>query len=59
MKVDRDQLSNSSDESGPKCEKGLQANRQMKGSFLDYVQLLMIGRAIQVMKVNQNAKKAP
>ena len=31
----------------------------MKCSFLEYVQLLMIGRVIQVMKVNQNAKKAP
>ena len=29
----------------------------MKCSFLDYVQLLMIGQAIQVMKVIQNAKK--
>ena len=29
----------------------------MKCSFLDYVQLLMIGQAIQVMKVTQNAKK--
>ena len=26
---------------------------------MDYIQLLMIGRVIQVMKVNQNAKKAP
>ena len=31
----------------------------MKCSFLDYVQLLMIGRVIQVMKVGQNPKKRP
>ena len=32
----------------------------MKCSFLDYVQLLlMIGRTILVMKVNQNVKKGP
>ena len=31
----------------------------MKCSFLDYVQLLMIGRAIQAMKVDQNVKKDP
>ena len=36
----------------PHCQK-------MKGLFLDYIQLLMIGQAIRVMKVNQNAKKAP
>ena len=31
----------------------------MKCSFLDYVQLLMIGQVIHAMKVNQNAKKGP
>ena len=31
----------------------------MKCSFLDYIQLLMIGRMIQVMNVNRNAKKGP
>ena len=31
----------------------------MKCSFLDYVQLLMIGQVIRVMKVDQNAKKGP
>ena len=31
----------------------------MKCSFLDYIQLLMIGRAIHSMKVDQNAKKRP
>ena len=29
----------------------------MKCSFLDYIQLLMIGQAIQAMKVDQNVKK--
>ena len=29
----------------------------MKCSFLDYVQFLMIGRVIQAMNVDQNAKK--
>ena len=31
----------------------------MKCLFLDYVQLLMIGQVIRVMKVDQNAKKTP
>ena len=31
----------------------------MKCSFLDYVQLLMTGRVIQAMKVDQNVKKDP
>ena len=31
----------------------------MKCSFLDYIQLLMIGQAIRVTKVNQNVKKMP
>ena len=31
----------------------------MKCLFLDYIQLLMIGQAIRVMKVSQNAKKTP
>ena len=29
----------------------------MKCLFLDYIELLMIGRVIQAMKVDQNAKK--
>ena len=29
----------------------------MKCLFLDYIQLLMIGQAIQATKVNRNAKK--
>ena len=35
------------------------SHQKMKCLFLDYVQLLMISRAIQVMKVNRNVKKAP
>ena len=31
----------------------------MKCSFLDYIQLLMIGKAIQAMKVDENVKKRP
>ena len=31
----------------------------MKCLFLDYVQLVMIGQAIRVMKVDQNVKKDP
>ena len=31
--------------------------KKMKCLFLDYVQLLMIGQAIRVMKVDQNVKK--
>ena len=46
-----------SDESQLKCEKGPLSHQKMKCSFLDYVQLLMIGQAIRVMKVDQNAKE--
>ena len=42
----------------PKCKKPPKSLK-VKCSFLDYVQLLMIGQAIQVMKVDQNAKKPP
>ena len=45
-----------------KNEKGPLSHQQIKCSFLDYIQLLMIGQAIQVKKVNWNAektKKAP
>ena len=31
----------------------------MKCSFVDYVQFLIIGRAIQATKIDQNAKKGP
>ena len=34
---------------GKNNEKGPQSHRKIKCSFLDYVQLLMIGRVIQVM----------
>ena len=40
-------------------KKGPLSHQKMKCSFLDYVQLLMIGRAIRVMKIDQNAKKRP
>ena len=40
-----------------KNEKGPLSHGKIKCSFLDYVQLLMIGRAIQAKNVNQNAKK--
>ena len=49
--------SNLSDESLPKYKKGPLSHQKMKFSFLDYIQLLMIGWVIQVMKVDQNAKK--
>ena len=49
--------SNLSDESQPKCKKGPLSHQKMKYSFLGYIQLLMIGWVIQVMKVNQNVKK--
>ena len=43
-----------SNESQLKCEKGPISHQKMKCSFLDYVQLLMIGHAIRVKKVDQN-----
>ena len=46
----------------PNVKKGPLSHQKMKCSFLDYVQLLMIGRVIRVTmleKVNQNAKKGP
>ena len=48
-----------SNESQPKCKKGSLSHQKMKCSFLDYIQLLMIGQVILVKKVDQNAKKAP
>ena len=50
--------SNLSNESQPKCDK--RPPKSLKNEiliFINYVQLLMIGQAIQVMKVDQNAKK--
>ena len=40
-----------------KNEKGPLSHRKIKCLFLDYIQLLMIGRAIQAKNVDRNAKK--
>ena len=40
-----------------KNEKGLLSHQKIKCSFLDYVQLLMIGRAMRAKNVDRNAKK--
>ena len=37
----------------PKCKKGPLSHEKMKCSFLNYVRILMISKAIQAMKVNQ------
>ena len=50
---------NPSNESQPKCKRSPLRHQKMKYSFLDYVQLLMISRVIQAMKVDQNTKKGP
>ena len=39
-----------------KMKKGPLSHQKIKCSFLDYIQLLMISRAIQAMNVDQNAK---
>ena len=39
-----------------KNEKGPLSHQKIKCSFFDYIQLLMIGQAIQAKNVNQNAK---
>ena len=52
-----DQPSDPSDKSQPKCKIRTLSHQKLKCSFLDYIQLLMISRVIQVMKVNQNVKK--
>ena len=41
-----DWLSDLSDKRQPKCKKGPLSHQKMKCSFLDYVQLLMIGLVI-------------
>ena len=51
-----DQPSDLCDEIRLKCEKSPLSHQTMKCSFLGYIQLLMIGQAIQVMKVDQNVK---
>ena len=48
-----------SNESQPKCEKRPLSHQNIKCLFLDYVQLLIISRAIQAVKVDRNAKKGP
>ena len=40
-----------------KIEKGPLSHQKIKCSFLDYVQLLMIGQVIQTKNVDQNVKK--
>ena len=40
-----------------KNEKGPLSHQKIKCLFLDYVQLLMIGRAIQAKNVDRNVKK--
>ena len=40
-----------------KNEKSPLSHRKIKCSFLDYIQLLMIGQAIQAKNVDRNAKK--
>ena len=40
-----------------KTKKGPLSHRKIKCSFLDYIQLLMIGEAIQATNVDRNAKK--
>ena len=37
--------------------KGPLSHQKIKCSFLDYVQLLMIGRAIRAKNIDQNTKK--
>ena len=39
-----------------KNEKGPLSHRKIKCLFLDYIQLLMIGQAIQAKNVDRNAK---
>ena len=39
-----------------KKKKGPPCHQKIKCSFLDYIQLLMIGRAIWAININQNAK---
>ena len=57
--ISDDRPSDPSDEHWPKCKKGPLSHQKMKCSFLDYVQFLMIGQAIQAMNVDQNVKKGP
>ena len=52
-----DQLSDPSKKRRPKHKKGPLSHRKIKCLFLDYIQLLMIGQAIQAKNVDQNVKK--
>ena len=55
-----DRPSNLNKKHQPKCkknEKGPLSHPKIKCSFLDYVQLLMINRAIRAKNVNRNTKK--
>ena len=55
-----DRPSNQSKKHQPKHKKNEKvslSHRKIKCSFLDYVQLLMIGQVIQTKNVNQNGKK--
>ena len=55
-----DRPSNPSKKCWPKCKKnkkGPLSHRKIKCLFLDYIQLLMIGRTIWAKNVDQNAKK--
>ena len=54
-----DQPSDLSDESWLNCEKRPLSHQKIKYSFLDYVQLLMIGRVIWAMKLTEMWQKAP
>ena len=53
-----DRPNNLSKKRQPKCKKtkGPLSHQKIKCSFLDYVQLLMIGQAIWAKNVNQNVK---
>ena len=55
-----DWLNDLSDKYRPKCKKIKKdplCHWKIKCSFLDYIQLLLIGQAISVTNINQNAKK--
>ena len=51
--------SDPSNKSQLKCKKGPLSHQKIKCLFLDYLQLLVIGQAMQAMKVNQNMTKGP
>ena len=52
-----DRLSNPSKKCWPKHKNGPLSHQKIKCLFLDYVQLLMIGRAIWTKNIDWNAKK--